>query len=444
MSGPALLDINDSLLQLWHKGVAVQSPGYALLNGSQYTFGNAARGAARLRPRDINTHYWWQLSTESLQPALGPARHTADLVHAHLLDIHEQAGRPDELILAVSGSMQREQLALLLGIVGQCPFNAVGLINRSIALGSTYLCPTTLYHLEIQLHQAVVSKLVHNEGLLEVSQTHPLPGCGLLQLQERLIEVIASAFIRQTRFDPRRKAESEQQLYDSLPSLLRSSQSTPEANLEVMGYRARINYAELSAAGDLLFESVPQAMGILHPQDTVIVDPIAGLLPGLMERLPQAELIGEKTMSSALGRHEAALVQASTGDQALHFVTSLPALASSHAPADNSDLEAAAPTSPKQEAQITPPDLPPTHLLRDGLATVLSPAGMALGDNSEIYRQNSHWLIRGADTTRVNGEDYVPGQTLLCGDRIEWETEGGPSEGRRSPQCAQLIVVKTP
>ena len=79
-----LLDLNDSNLQLWHADARVQSPGYALLQGKDYLFGAAARAAARLQPRDINTRYWWQLSTEVLQPALGPARHTGDLVHAHL------------------------------------------------------------------------------------------------------------------------------------------------------------------------------------------------------------------------------------------------------------------------------------------------------------------------------------------------------------------------
>ena len=80
----ALLDINDCNLQLWGADSAVQSPGYALLEGKDYRFGTAARSSARLRPRDINNRFWWQLSTEPLQPALGPARHTADLVHAHL------------------------------------------------------------------------------------------------------------------------------------------------------------------------------------------------------------------------------------------------------------------------------------------------------------------------------------------------------------------------
>ena len=88
----ALLDINDSNLQLWHGSTHLQSPGYALLVERQYRFGNPARAAARLQPRDINTRYWWQLSTETLQPALGPARHTGDLVHAQLQELHRDGG----------------------------------------------------------------------------------------------------------------------------------------------------------------------------------------------------------------------------------------------------------------------------------------------------------------------------------------------------------------
>jgi len=276
MSTPALLDLNDTNLQLWHGGAALRSPGYALLDGRQYTFGGDARSAARLRPRDINTRYWWQLNTEKLQPALGPARHTADLVHAHLLDIHKQGGKPDEVILAVPGSMAKDQLALLLGIIGQCPFNAVGLVNRSVLLGSAQLANKplsgNLYHLEIQLHQAVISQMSVNDGQFNLQQTTPLPGCGLLQLQEKLIELVASAFVRQTRFDPRRKADSEQQLYDALPGVLRALNTSPETNVEVMGYRARLNRAELRSASEMLLAIVDLAANTVlplhsHPQE---------------------------------------------------------------------------------------------------------------------------------------------------------------------------------
>jgi hypothetical protein len=160
----ALLDLLDCNVQLWNGDHHLQSPGYALLDGGEYRFGQAARSAARLRPRDINTRYWWQLSMEPLQPALGPARHTGDLVHAHLQSLYREGGEPGEAILAVPGSMQREQLSLLLGIVQQCPFDAVGLVNRSVALGSLFGGTGALFHVEIQLHQGVLIELAAGDA----------------------------------------------------------------------------------------------------------------------------------------------------------------------------------------------------------------------------------------------------------------------------------------
>lgn len=402
----ALLDINDSNLQLWFGGDRVQSPGYALLEGRDYHFGGPARAAARLRPRDINTRYWWQLSTEPLQPALGPARHTADLVHAHLLDLHRQAGEPAEVVLAVSGSMQREQLALLLGIVQQCPFDAVGMVNRSVALGSLYPAARRLFHLEIQLHQALLAELSAGEGRVELLRSVPLPGCGMLQLQERLVETIAAAFIRQTRFDPRRKAATEQQLYDALPGALRALGRDAETNLEVNGYRARVNRTELLGAGQRLFTSVPEAMGEAQAGDRIITDPIAGLLPGLLERLPGPEVLPPEALYMALNRHRERLVQRG---EALAFVTSLPCLdePASHRP------EHARPEP------VTESFRAPTHLLHGNRALPLAPGGTEIGPDCWLFRDDNGWQLRGdSGSVRVNGGQWLDERPLRAGDAI--------------------------
>ena len=45
---PALLDILDTNLQLWHGDTHVQSPGYALLRDNDYLFGATARALLSL------------------------------------------------------------------------------------------------------------------------------------------------------------------------------------------------------------------------------------------------------------------------------------------------------------------------------------------------------------------------------------------------------------
>ena len=65
---------------------------------------------ARRAPRDINNRFWHRLSTQPLSPALGPARHTADLVHAHLEALLGDLG--GDLTLAIPGAMESGQLSL--------------------------------------------------------------------------------------------------------------------------------------------------------------------------------------------------------------------------------------------------------------------------------------------------------------------------------------------
>jgi hypothetical protein len=404
----ALLDISDSNLQLWCGDHHLRSPGYALLAGQQYKFGREARASARLEPRNINTRYWWQLSTEPLQPALGPARHTGDLVHAHLQQLHREAGKPDEMLLAVSGSMQRDQLALLLGIVQQCPFDAVGLVHRSVALGSLYGGAGRLFHLEVQLHQALLTELAESAGQVELRRSLPLPGCGLLQLQERLVEVIASGFIRQTRFDPRRKAATEQQLYDALPDTLRTLRQEGEINLEINGYRARVTRDELLGAGQRLFDGAGQSIGSLQPGDQVLVDPLVALLPGLAAQLPQVQELERHAMQQALEQHADRLVQRG---QALSFITALPWLQQAITPRSLEPQPA-----PVEEA---PPPLPATHLLQGAQAVPLVAAGTPVADGWELFDGGDGWQLRGDGAPpRVNDEDYADGQRLGAGDSI--------------------------
>ncbi|CAA0091057.1 Uncharacterised protein [Halioglobus japonicus] len=412
-----LLDLNDSNLQLWHRDALVQSTGYALLQGGEYLFGAPARAAARLQPRDINTRFWWQLSTETLQPALGPARHTGDLVHAHLMELHAQANGPDELLLAVPGSMAHEQLALLLGIVQQCPFDAVGLVNRSVALGSLYSRGERLFHLEIQLHQAVISELADRGGQIELQRTIPLPGCGLLQLQERLVELISAEFVRQTRFDPRRKAATEQQLYDELPAALRALHTSAETNLDINGYQARVSRDQLQAAGKRLFDSAKETIGVLHPGDRVIADPLTALLPGLTTAFGQLDILQADDMHRALQLHESRLVQR---EQALSFITALP---SSSSPRKHSGASAG--TFADTPDKPAPPPAPKpvcraTHLLTHHVAQPLIASGTALAQGCELYRSDEGWLLRGATAgTTVNRCPYQSGQTLDTGDIID-------------------------
>lgn len=393
---PALLDINDCQLQLWHGATHVESPGYALLTGNSYQFGNPAVSAARLRPRDVNTRYWWQLSTEALQPKLGPARHTGDLVHAHLKALFDEAGQPGELLLAVPGSMQRDQLSLLLGIINACPFDAVGLVHRSALLASQFRPDGRLYHLELQLHQALLSEVVADADAVHTGRSIPLPGVGLLALQEALVTVAADAFVRQTRFDPRRQAATEQVLYDALPGVLAALAGTSETNIEVGGYLARISNRDIEHIADALCTRVAEQVA----GSPVIADARVGLLPLVARHLPEVTFLGAGDALTAARAHGERLVQ--RGEH-LDFITRLPCLGGAR--------EAAVPGDGGAPAA--------THLLEGGVARVLDGSGEALAGGWQLTRAGAGWqLAGGAGQLRVNDTAYSPGRPLAVGDTI--------------------------
>jgi len=401
----ALLDINDCQLQLWHGATHIESPGYALLNGSSYAFGGAALGAARLRPRDVNTRFWWQLSTEALQPKLGPARHTGDLVHAHLNALYSDAGRPGEILLAVPGSMQRDQLSLLLGIINECPFNAVGLVHRSALLGSLFAPGERLFHLELQLHQALLSEVVGDGADVRIERSVPLPGAGLLALQETLVKVVADAFVRQTRFDPRRQAATEQVLYDALPGVLAALDQSNETNVEVGGYLARISQRDIEHIADALTRRVAeQAAG-----EKIIADARISLLPGMGREIKELTFLAADDLRAAAEAHGHSLVQRSDH---LDFVTRLPSLGKRAT--GTLTPEPAPAAEPEQRRSAA------THLLEEGVARALNGQGEALAAGWSLTRADNGWLLAGGDgEVHINEEAHRPGQLLDTGDTIQ-------------------------
>ena len=267
-----VLDINDASLGLWQDdSLALSSPGYALLEGKDYHFGLAAREKARLLPRQINHRYWAQLDTEPMVPAFGPSRHSADLVHAHLLSIHEGGGRPDNVIIAAPGSLQLNQLSLLLGIAEQCPFSVTGLVDRAVAACAGHPVADYNWHVELQLNQALLTGMRLENGQLVRDNLVPIPGSGWLALQDALARAIADAFIRQTRFDPRRSASNEQSLYDALPGILERLETASETNIDLDGRQARVERATRRPSSNCCYpppageSSIGTVWPLLHP-----------------------------------------------------------------------------------------------------------------------------------------------------------------------------------
>jgi len=281
-----LLDCNDAALRLWQDGEGIWSPGIAWFAGGQYQFGEPAWQRARLSPREINNRFWHRLSTQPLSPALGPARHTADLVHTHLQTLLGEV--PGDMRLAIPGTMEPAQLSLLLGILQTLPVTARSVIHRSALIGSAV--GEACAHVELHLHQASITAISVTDGIATAQETQLLPGQGLLGLMDEIAERIGEQFVSQTRFDPQRRAETEQALYQQIPSLLGSLVTQSEISCTVEGHTARIAREALAPVG----AAFSRALAPLLPAG---VERIA--LDALLSELPGLTLPGERISVSA-------------------------------------------------------------------------------------------------------------------------------------------------
>jgi len=422
----ALLDCRDTRITLWQASGAVHSPGFVLFDSGTYHFGQPALEQWRLRPRDSNNRFWWQLSTQPLKPALGTARHTADLVHAHLRQIHRDGEAPDTLTLAVPDSMPREQLSLLLGVAQACDFTVAGLVSRSVLLGSAALATggaPGLLHVEAQLNQTIVNELRIEGDSLRLARSTPLPACGLLALQERCISAIASAFIQQTRFDPRRSAASEQTLYNRLHEILETLGERGEASIDIEGHRCRVSASSLDSASQRLLEGLEQ---IRNSADLpLLLDPELALLPGIGALGPEHLTLSADALWEAWQTQE---TRVELGEDEVHLIDRLPLVAGTAAataaqePSQDPQRKGPEPGSGASSA-TAPSSGTATHVLIGTRAYPLRGREVDLGSGFCLRRSDEHWTLHG-EGALINGLPSTPVQPLALGDTLSLGAAG--------------------
>ena len=206
--------------------VGAASPGFALLHGGRVLVGDAAASRYRTAPLHAQNRYWHALGTEPLPWTAQGVATAADLAHAHLTAVLAPAAEPvvADLLLAVPPGYTREQLGLLVGIANECSVTVRGLVDAGLAACMTVAPAPCMLHLDLQLHQAVATLLEVSraDGTLRRIRYELLPGVGVLAFRQSMAAAIATAFVRETRFDPLHQAATEQTLHDRLPDWLRA------------------------------------------------------------------------------------------------------------------------------------------------------------------------------------------------------------------------------
>ena len=321
-----LIELKDSAIGIRNtEAELARSPGFANIANKAPVFGEDARQMARLHPRQSFNQFWAQLSLDPLVLKNRFFRHNADLAHSHLQILTQDIDLGDGAILAVPSHYNRNQLAVLLGIVKQCHFDAVGLVDLSLLQAGASEAESCII-IDLQLHQCVLSSFRRVGEHLVRDHVVQIPASGLLTLQDAWCNMITDEFIRQCRFDPHHNAETEQYIYNQLPQWIeysaRDNEVLAEINHKGTVHQAHLTREQFDQHGKALYLRIARELDTLRTPETTVHTSAANLaLPGLSLHLPGLVTLDDDSSVSTCMHY---LDHIRRPSDSLPFITRLP------------------------------------------------------------------------------------------------------------------------
>lgn len=387
---PYILHLNDNNLLIQQGETVSRSQGYAWLKGDAVVFDGDPVDApvkhCRLAPQEINSRYWQQCEQSAIANNGAGMRHAADLVWRHLGDLKARFSI-DDAVLVVPSHYRSSNLQLLLGIAKSSKINVYGLVNKAVlALHKQVTSSGDYLHLDVQLHQTVISQLNVNDGMMSLGEVEVLQDVGIHAMQEALLKALQNNFIQNDRFDPLHDAETEQQLFDQLPEIAQQIAESGKASVGLQhqgrmhstSMDSKLWYATLEPFFKKLI-STGKAANVQH----VYVDMNAAFDAAVPLSLVNAGL----SVIDAVPAVDAPLLDSdTTAEGALVYRTELPSARSTKESAAVDTGLQAKPQSVKTNVQAAAVDTSngsATHLLLSGIAVPINKAELRT-DNSQL------------------------------------------------------------
>lgn len=295
----ALYPNDAGITLLDERSIAYRQPGFALLEDDSLTTGDSAFEKARINPRRIQHRFWSQLATTPLAVRRFEHLSSADLASRQIEQLWQRAGPPDgEVVVAVPSYMQADHLGLLLGIAAELGIRVVAMIDASVAATRREYVNAVPVHIEMGLHSTTLARLAQ-PGQVQVDRVEVLEDCGIYGLYDTWLNVIAEAFVQQSRFDPLHTAATEQMLLNQLAKWLSQASQQDSISLALeyanLTHRAEIESLSLIGAAAPYYQLIASNLRALYRAGEVpalqMTDRVARL-PGLSDML-KARVGGE-------------------------------------------------------------------------------------------------------------------------------------------------------
>ncbi|MDH3578958.1 MAG: FHA domain-containing protein [Gammaproteobacteria bacterium] len=432
LNDAAILVIND-------ERILYREPGVALLEDDHLATGSEAYSNARLKPRRIHNRYWSDLRTEALVDPRFQHLSTADLVSRQLEQIWRRAAKPgDRLAIAVPAYMNNDNLGLLLGIAMELDIGVVAMVDAAVAATRRHYEHAVPVHIDLSLHAAVLTRLLQ-EGEVRVERSAVVEDCGLLNLYDSWLRVIAETFVQQSRFDPLHTAETEQMLQNNMSDWLSvaASRETVPMGIQYRGitHQAEIESLELVAAAAPVYQNiVSQLRALYRAEETpaIQLSDRAARMPGLAETLKTR--VGGEVFLLEPGATARGVLKRCREDRRSGGLTLL-----RHLPWDQAPVEVRPSDAASQGGQ-------PTHLLFGNHAYSIEVDPLVLGTQAadgerwlDLQQQMPGLSRRHCVVSQENGQcvvtDFSRYGTFLNGHRID---------GSAVLQAGDLIRIGTP
>jgi hypothetical protein len=419
--------------------VSSPSPGIAMLDSAGVTTGREAAAQARLKPVFAFDRFWSDLTVDPLPRQVPEAGSRADLAYLQLSRFWEDEAEPgDAVVFAVPGTMRPTELGLLAGIARAARIPVAGYVDLAVAACASLDACETVLHLDLQLHQAVLTELRGTETLRRC-RVESAPRVGLRAVHAAWAQLVSEAMVRRTRFDPLHQASTEQQLYERLPAWLSQLAVSDLVDVELeadagkfaVSLRREQFVFAVEAYYAQLADLIHSARRAGEPV-TIALSSRAASLPQLAERclgLGEAQVVGLAEGAAALGglAHSASLA----ADEGEALVTALPRTAAPRRPASTQrGATGQRPTHVTFAGRAHAISGEPLNLglaPAEGRSLVL--AGSAAGvSRSHCTLVQENGVVRVHDHSRygtfVNGVRVSGSAELAAGDRLRIGTPG--------------------